>query len=237
MIGQQVNISPWGMLFPGLRERIIWDKAQVWDGRRWIETIPVERQRLADRVSFLTGWVNKRGLSLGGSPSTHAARSQAHCRPGPWSGALGANRQRLLSQLRLESPARSWTSLRQSTLALIGLGPGLTPSGDDFLTGLILCLWAVRHASPRIAEILRCVAGCVAGRWKAGTNPFGGSCLYAAVNGHAPGVIGSALHSIWSGSGDLEFALSRLTSVGSTSGADILLGIAAGVELAMPCLL
>lgn len=71
------------------------------------------------------------------TPATRAAASQVH--------VLQARLPRALSAGAIDAE-----SLRALTL-LLGLGPGLTPSGDDLIGGMMLALTALGHADLRDA--------------------------------------------------------------------------------------
>jgi Protein of unknown function (DUF2877) len=105
----------------------------------------------------------------------------------------------------------SWFSVRD----LIGLGPGLTPSGDDFLIGALAALDALGQTNTHAALAHTVVAG--AGR----TSPLSASLLRAAT-GH----IGENLHAMVAAlvTGDADAAISAAARIGHTSGFDALAG-------------
>ncbi len=104
---------------------------------------------------------------------------------------------------------------------LIGLGPGLTPSGDDYLGGMLVALRAYGRAQQ--ADSLW--------RWLkprlARTSAISGAHLTAAASGEAHEALHEALGILFSGAQDWEPALRRLDAVGHCSGWDGLAGVAA----------
>ena len=101
---------------------------------------------------------------------------------------------------------------------VIGLGPGLTPSGDDFLGGALIALRALgRDAmARRLGEWLlpRC---------ERATHPISAAHLAAAADGEG----GEALHACLlalAGDRDPGAALNAIATVGHTSGWDALAG-------------
>jgi hypothetical protein len=103
---------------------------------------------------------------------------------------------------------------------LLGLGPGLTPSGDDFLGGLLIALrllnrddlaarlWAGLEAAAMRRSVELSVAhlgAAAAGR--------GGAALHAALNALVTGR-----------ADDLPAVLERIDAIGHTSGWDALAG-------------
>jgi len=97
---------------------------------------------------------------------------------------------------------------------LIGLGPGLTPSGDDYLGGVMVALHALGRGS-QAAALWRRLEPRLASR----TSAISAAHLAAAAAGHAH----EALHRILDGELDLD----ALDAVGHTSGWDALAGAVA----------
>ena len=114
---------------------------------------------------------------------------------------------------------------------LIGLGPGLTPSGDDFLTGLLLALLYAGRASNGDVEWVR-----MAGEWLAHaavgrTTLVSEQQLWLAARGETDEIVGSAIMVMLWGEDRLRTAIEDLLAVGSTSGGDMLTGICVASEL------
>jgi hypothetical protein len=112
--------------------------------------------------------------------------------------------------------------------ALLGLGPGLTPSGDDVLLGL----FAVLHlpGSP-CAGWLQGGRALLAAAADA-TNAISLAALQAAAQGRVRASIVRLLHELLHGGGAaLQAATARVLAIGSTSGADIAAGLACGLEV------
>jgi hypothetical protein len=112
--------------------------------------------------------------------------------------------------------------LEGAAVVLAGLGPGLTPSGDDVLGGV---LFARRAAGPSEEPRLVAVAGSVR------TNSIARAFLRWAARGQALSpvhdLVMAAVH------GDREAARTAartLAGVGESSGADFALGLSWGIE-------
>ena len=97
---------------------------------------------------------------------------------------------------------------------LIGLGPGLTPSGDDYLGGVMVALHLRQRAS-QASALWRWLEPRLASR----TNAISAAHLAAAATGEAH----EALHNVLSGDLDLD----TLDAVGHCSGWDALAGAVA----------
>ncbi len=104
---------------------------------------------------------------------------------------------------------------------LIGLGPGLTPSGDDLLGGVMVALDALgqRTAAARLAARVRRVCDTA-------TTPIATAHLAAATQGLAAAPLHDALQALLEGDGKgLATALDGVASVGHCSGWDALAGM------------
>lgn len=119
-------------------------------------------------------------------------------------------------------------ALGNDAAQLIGLGPGLTPSGDDYLGGVLVALrWLGRGAhadslwrwlEPRLAER---------------TSAISAAHLAAAASGQVHEALHEVLDNLsaWQPP-DLLPSLARLDAVGHTSGWDALAGIVAAARTA-----
>jgi hypothetical protein len=113
---------------------------------------------------------------------------------------------------------------------LLGIGPGLTPSGDDVLAGFLagaaafgLDAAALRHAITVLAP--------------ARTTALSAALLWHAARGECIGELASVAAAVtgqgWRGPGQAGLALRRLLSVGHSSGAALALGLVIAAERAM----
>lgn len=128
---------------------------------------------------------------------------------------------------------------------LIGVGPGLTPSGDDVLSGFLLALRhlapAARtgrpgplHGAPRAGRSDEADDGAWLGSHVTALARGRTTDLSAALLGHAARGDGCPqaveLIEAVAGNGPVGLALARLLAVGHTSGADLGLGVLAGAQ-------
>jgi Protein of unknown function (DUF2877) len=106
----------------------------------------------------------------------------------------------------------AWWSVRD----LVGLGPGLTPSGDDFLIGALGALDALGQTNMHAALGQVVVAAAHL------TSPWSASLLRAAAAGH----VGENLHTMVAAlvAGNADAAIAAAARIGHTSGFDALAG-------------
>jgi hypothetical protein len=110
------------------------------------------------------------------------------------------------------------TALPTPVADLIGLGPGLTPSGDDVLVGALALLDALSERNAH-AALARAVVGI----------PHGSTCalseclLKAAAAGHLGAALCCAVSAVVSGAA--EEAVAAIRKIGHSSGWDMMVGI------------
>lgn len=147
-------------------------------------------------------------------------------------GSLEIETARLLNE-RTESLLRELSEVRMEkafsyAIRLIGLGPGLTPSGDDFLTGLFAAMNLPK--SPLYSRRYWCrdVEAAAASM----TNEISCMAMKKAAIGQVRESIVALADSLIHGSRDRMFSsLSTVLDIGSSSGSDIALGLVKGLEL------
>ncbi|MEH7254055.1 DUF2877 domain-containing protein, partial [Neobacillus niacini] len=119
------------------------------------------------------------------------------------------------------------SSALPQAVSLIGLGPGLTPSGDDFLTGLFTIF--NMENSPFYPYRSFCEE--VLKKAKTLTNDISYMTLKKAAIGKVRESIISLLNSLFvEDEEDLILSLNKLLNIGSSSGTDIAIGIVFGME-------
>ncbi len=107
---------------------------------------------------------------------------------------------------------------------LAGRGPGLTPAGDDALTGYVYTVVALGRADADQARI-------AARRWAAATGEPSASLLRAAADGQVFAPAAAVLHALVTADGAaLAPILRTLTALGRTTGRALLTGIVRALE-------
>lgn len=133
----------------------------------------------------------------------------------------------LLDRLALSVAEDDRAGAEQAARSLVGLGPGLTPSGDDMLCGFMLGRRVAGGPSRPPDEVVRTVASSAVGSTSdvsavqlglASRQRFGEALLEVAL----------ALYS--GGAPSMGSSVARCLAEGATSGADGLLGLAAGMR-------
>jgi hypothetical protein len=172
------------------------------------------------------------------SPETSLARLlpylQAEDLPGPLQKVRHFPRSHaLISGLAESLAGRNRRGLKVVTSSMAGLGPGLTPAGDDFLAGVLLALALTQQIrdDPELAGIADLLLETAGPR----TGEISAAYLKAA---HA-GEVSEGWHGLLSAiaGGDprsLEETAEAVLHIGETSGADMLAGFLTAMQAIHP---
>ena len=126
-------------------------------------------------------------------------------------------------------------------LGLVGLGPGATPSGDDFVAGVLLGEKVLRFLRPKEAKAVAPGRGTML-PWAAEkegfrvamnrTNDAGKTLLWQALDGRFPNYLIEMVRSVSKAeaSHDITEAVERAVSRGASSGTDALTGFLFSME-------
>lgn len=107
---------------------------------------------------------------------------------------------------------------------LIGLGPGLTPSGDDFLVGVLASLDSLGEK-----ETHAVLARAIIDASPALTSPLSRCLLNATAAGHMGENLHRAVSSVMMG--DIDAAVAAVGKIGHSSGWDMMAGIGTTIRI------
>lgn len=145
-------------------------------------------------------------------------------------GALRAAERRtggLLCALELALAGAYAADVADRVAALVGLGPGLTPSGDDALVGLLAVLHRLAPGDARAGLLRRAVEAQLHR-----TGDVSAHYLGLAAAGHAGERLVALCDALSAGTrSGVEAAAAAVVATGATSGADALLGVVSGLRL------
>jgi hypothetical protein len=131
--------------------------------------------------------------------------------------------------------ARDPGSVARAAAGLAGLGPGLTPSGDDLLAGFAAAWTLLAAALGRDGAARRRVTAAIGTGARPGASPLGRAWLAHAMRGELPEPMTRFAHALFAAEArDLAPAVRAVLTVGASSGTDwtvgFLLGGAAALE-------
>jgi hypothetical protein len=115
---------------------------------------------------------------------------------------------------------------------VIGLGPGLTPSGDDFLVGCLRGLWLLRTSAPEACQMFSCLRDALLPDLDARTTHVSAEFIRYALDGAFAEVLDQAALALLAPSypAVVQSAVSHLLAQGETSGTDTMLGLLTWLE-------
>lgn len=111
----------------------------------------------------------------------------------------------------------------QAAEGLIGLGPGVTPSGDDVLIGFLAGLWSLSGQHAKRQSFVRSFGRDLL-RIARQTNEISRTYLYHAVQGQFSSTLSTLVEKIGTG-GNVESAVREALQVGHSSGMDSVTGL------------
>jgi len=115
---------------------------------------------------------------------------------------------------------------------LVGMGPGLTPSGDDFLVGMIAALYALKGKSAILEFFLRMLKKEVKGK-SHGTNDISRSFLMYSIQGQVSKPLGCLLAALAERNiEEISKYCDQLINYGHSSGVDTLCGVVCALRFA-----
>lgn len=211
--GQELMLAD-GMLSAGDMVLTGLDAARMWrpaPSPRWT------RESLRDGLLAVDGLWHvtpaEEGLAAAGSVQRLAPQSRAVAAAAP---ALTALAQLIDAELQGHRSASQDQALAAD---LIGLGPGLTPSGDDLLGGAMIAL-----ASLGSVEVRDALWDALRGHLTR-TNDISAAHLCSAAQGYAAAALHDAIGATMAGRTDrIPSALVALASIGHSSGRDAFAG-------------
>ncbi|MBL7175380.1 MAG: DUF2877 domain-containing protein [Desulfobacteraceae bacterium] len=127
---------------------------------------------------------------------------------------------------------RDMPGLLQGANALVGLGEGLTPSGDDFLGGLLFCVNTIQRLYPGFVKLDSSEQALFIESAKQRTHLISFTLLKDLTNGQAVEPLHELIHSVLSDQSPESIRpASCLTQIGHSTGWDLLTGALTGLLL------
>ncbi len=134
-----------------------------------------------------------------------------------------------IQRISLSIRDRDWLEFSKYSQKIVGVGIGLTPSGDDFLCGVFASLYFYNTIfNDRFTEDqLENLANSVGHK----TSPFSATLIKAAARGWVQDLISNWLVSLFQGdSKHVKILTKKILEIGHSSGADILVGLITTLE-------
>jgi hypothetical protein len=186
------------------------DTAQAW-GVAWLE---LERHRRGNGISAMIAAIP--------APRQYPVTS-------PWIKALVERAVQTVSALIEATRTFQVDGAITAIRPLIGLGPGLTPSGDDFIVGYLAGLWSTAGRDSSRLGFMSSL-GAWLSQAAAGTNAISCTYIKSAVYGNLPEPIATLAQLVGQAKSmdSVREAARTALQVGNSSGTDGVLGLLLG---------
>jgi len=219
--GQAATLERGILRVPGAQFMVDLSRAAIWDGS--VVAFPgLCGAQSLPALGVLRELLSVHALELGIAPVLLRAR-----RPHSMlEHALAARMAEALPMLARATETNDAPAVNRALSALVGLGAGLTPAGDDFIVGYLAALWSRSRRERRIGTLLRELDSRL-GQLSLHTNAVSRQLLLDAVHGQFAERLAEAVRCICCG-GDVAGATLRALEVGHSSGADTLCGLLFG---------
>lgn len=185
----------------------------------------------ANRAGAIEGLAPRATAGLAGTGAVHrlaphaAATATLHRRA---LRAAGERTGELMPSLERALARRDGARVIGCVASLVGLGPGLTPSGDDALVGVLAVLHRLAPAGEGSLDLLHTAVLEHVHR----TGDISAHYLRLAAAGHVGERLVALCDALASGARDeVDAATAAVVATGATSGADALLGVVSGLRL------
>ena len=199
-------------------------RASIWTGELFAAAIEAHRRAAARRQlrASLRGEARRYGFA-----PLLFAREDGRSALGR---ALGTRLARTLPAAARAERAGDAAALALALSNVVGLGCGLTPSGDDFIAGYLAALWSRAAREAHVAALLRALADGMR-ELAARTNAISRQLLLDAARGRFAQRLVEVVHALARGE-DAAACVRRALESGHSSGADTLCGLWFGLSTA-----
>ena len=142
----------------------------------------------------------------------------------------------VIQELIVACRRRDLERIVQAGLNLVGLGPGLTPSGDDYLGGLLFSVYYLKAAYPSEFTKEDDPLDDFLSKARLSTNHISYTILSDLAYGHGPAPLHDLIRFLLQGSEEQPWqdSAKQLIRIGHTSGWDMLAGALTGMLLCDP---
>jgi hypothetical protein len=227
--GMEVCVGNNTLVIPACDFSLHLSGTPLWEPRPDVTAYKWSRETVAQHTRLLTQFLAEKQYEEGLAPMVGPLFLEQPFQETPLS-------RMALPKLRLLAQA-SWlqdiASIEEATLGLAGLGPGLTPSGDDVLGGFaaIMALLSPQLSADSISR--KHIASTIAEVAKPRTTKLSSVLLEFASQGEVSEQLGSLLLTLMLPVEEFETvqkAADRVLAFGASSGGDTLLGMLLGLR-------
>lgn len=230
--GMQVCIGDGGLFIPALHVAIHLPARPPWEPKPYLAQHPWRRDDVAHHIRTLARHLSRAAHHDGLAPLVWPLLLEQPAQETPLTRMALPMLQLLASAAR----TRSIPAIETATQSLAGLGPGLTPSGDDALAGyasVMALLGPLLSGDSGNSLPGTSIAAAIATTAQPRTNMLSATLLAHAARGEVAEHVGTLFTALALPAGAAEAVLraaDRLLAFGGTSGGDTMLGLLIGLR-------
>ena len=227
--GMEVRVGDDTLVIPGCNFSFHLSDTLIWEPKPDINSYLWNRETVAQHTRMLFQFLAKKQHQGGLAPLVGPLFLEQPISETPLS-------RMAMPNLRLLAQASWWQNIEgveEATRRLAGLGPGLTPSGDDVLGGFaaIMTLLSTQLSADSLSR--KHIASKIAAVAKPRTTKLSGILLEYASRGEVSEQLGALLLTLMLPAEEFETVLKAADHVlafGASSGSDTLLGMLLGLQ-------
>jgi hypothetical protein len=237
-VGTQTNIKEGKLEIPEIALKISFTDSIIWDPKPSLSGSPVTDAEIFNKLEILAMAIQKddeksndRNRPIGNIQSI-SKKKQSQEMPKVVFIELQNRILKAANDLYISISNRNFEGISQSSYQLVGLGPGLTPSGDDVLSGVmaagVYCSLAYKALDLDIKKINKQICTNALGR----TTIFSQMLLLDSSIGEVVHPLGVLIKKILCFDGKKSFAplTNQIMTLGESSGKDMLVGTILGMK-------
>jgi len=221
--GQAVLTSARAIQVPDAALSINLSGAHCWSGEIGQHRIDTRSTQTRRRLAAVRSILKARADDGFAPILLHGAAKSA-----PLRDAMAKRLAACLPRLAIASAAADADGMAQALQPLVGLGPGLTPSGDDFIVGYLAALWCQSAHNAEVGASLAALAPALQALTPR-TNLISRQFLVNAVEGQFSERLVDVVCALARPELDLSTRTADALRTGHSSGADSLVGLLFGL--------
>ncbi|HXZ03277.1 MAG TPA: DUF2877 domain-containing protein [Ktedonobacteraceae bacterium] len=227
--GMEVYVGNDALIIPTCDFSLFLSNAPVWEPRPDVSAYKWNNETVAKHTRLLTQFLAKKQLQDGLAPLVEVLFHKQSLQETPLL-HMAMPKLRLLAQA---SWRQNIAGIEEATRGLAGLGPGLTPSGDDVLCGFAAIMKLLSPQLSSDSQSRKHIASIIATVAKPRTTNVSAVLLEHASRGEVAEQFGSLLLTLRLPAEECKTVLKaadRAQAFGASSGGDTLLGMLLGLR-------
>lgn len=217
-----IELTPEAMVHKRSKKSINIEEALVWPCEAYVGGLSLSKDEQVKNCLLLEAGLKKYGSDLGLLPLLSVLDQTRDFKGNTYTAFIEEVFLALIGFLKAQDDVELLALLPK----FIGFGPGLTPSTDDFLSGVMVSLVYDGLVNKKNLPQVYALTKAVAKLSKGATTRVSEAMLFHAASGKTTKKAQALMHALYRHSGqDIESLATAIISNGASSGSDFLLGV------------